>query len=140
MESQLKHNTFIGERSKTQLLQNYNLWAANFEFIKLEISFLKTLIIAFPFKSKIPNLFEKLQLFNKDLDNLEALRTTIYSTIKYNSLEISKKTVSKKLNSNTSYLNTYYEITEEVLEYLETYKSFKLKLYEFIAGLINNKP
>ena len=139
MESQLKYNAIDRKRSINELLHNCELWTADLKFIKIEISFLKMLLVTFPFKSTIPNLFEKLQLFSKDLENLESIRTTIYKSIESHNQELNKKIETTKLIYNTCYLTTHFELTEEVLDYYETYKNLKMKIYEFITGLIKNK-
>lgn len=137
MESQLNYKIFTREKSVNELLHNCELWISDFEFIKIEISFLKRLLITFPFKSLIPNLFEKLQLFIIDLDHLDSVRVTIYETIKTHNQQLRNKINLKKLCYDNEYLNSYDDMAEEVLAYLEDYKKLKGKIYEYVIGMIN---
>ena len=137
MKSHLKYKVFDRERSVHKLVYNCKLWASDFEFIKIEISFLKQLLTAFPFKSSIPNLFEKIQLFISNLENYETVRGTIYATISTHIQQLSSKTNLKKLNYNNEYLNSYDDMAKEVLDYLQDYKKLKMKIYEFVVGMIH---
>tara|TARA_R110001583_G_scaffold39773_2_gene127448 strand:- start:7367 stop:7789 length:423 start_codon:yes stop_codon:yes gene_type:complete len=139
MESQLKHNANHTKKSLKELLHNCNLWTADLEFIKIEIAFLKTLLATYPFKASIPNLFEKLQLFSKDLENLETLRTIIHKTIHSHIQALNKNITISELDYSSTYQTSYNALTEDVFAYFETYKNLKIKIYEFITGLINNK-
>ena len=71
MKSELKYTAFNRDKSINELLFYTSLWKSEFEFIKTELSFLKLLIKTYPFKSEIPNMFERLQLFILNIDKLE---------------------------------------------------------------------
>jgi hypothetical protein len=137
MESQLKYKVFVRKRSVNELLHNCELWASDFEFIKIEILFLKQLLITFPFKTSIPNLFEKIQLFISDLENSDTIRDTIYTTINSHNQQLNNKIQLKQLSYNNGYLNSYDDMAEEILDYLQDYKKLKMKIYEYVAGMIN---
>lgn len=137
MESQLKYKVFAREKSVNELSHNCELWTSDFEFIKIEISFLKRLLITFPFKSSIPNLFEKLQLFIRDLEHSDSVRVTIHETINSHNQQLRDKIKLKKLCYDNEYLNSYDDMAEEVLTYLEDYKQLKGKIYEYVIGMIN---
>ncbi|SNR32686.1 hypothetical protein [Lutibacter flavus] len=137
MESQLKYKVFTREKSVDELVYNCNLWTSDFEFIKIEISFLKRLLITFPFKSSIPNLFEKLQLFVRDLEQSDTIRTTIHETINTHNQQLRNKIKLKKISYDNEYLNSFDDMAEEVLAYLEDYKKLKKKIYEYVIGMIN---
>jgi len=81
MKSELKYVSFSNNKSINELLYYISLWITEFEFIKIELSFLKYLIKTYPFKSKIPNLFEHLQLFILELESLEEDRNLILKKI-----------------------------------------------------------
>ena len=137
MESHLKYKVFTSEKSVIELLHNCKIWASDFDFIKIEISFLKRLLKTFPFKSSIPNLFEKLQLFANDLEHSDSVRATIQETINTHNQQLNSKIKLTKINYDNEYLYSYDNLAEEVLEFLEDYKNLKVKIYEYVIGLIN---
>ncbi|WP_299526501.1 hypothetical protein [uncultured Lutibacter sp.] len=128
MKSDLKHVTFSHNKSINELLYFTSLWISEFEFIKIELSFLKRLINNYPFKSRIPNLFEHIQLFILDLDNLEEDRKLILENIHFQKKQLSNKLKSSDLN--------FEDLEEEVFNYLEGYKKLKARIYQYISGLI----
>lgn len=128
MKSELKFTTFSHNKSINELLYYISLWIIEFEFIKIELSFLKSLIKTYPFKSKIPNLFEHLQLFILELDDFEENRNLILKNIHHQKKQLNNKLKSSDLN--------YENLEEEVFNYLENYKKLKTRIYQYISGLI----
>ncbi|WP_372794526.1 hypothetical protein [Lutibacter sp.] len=128
MKSGLKYVTFSHNKSVNELLYNISLWVSEFEFIKIELSFLKHLLKTYPFKSKIPNLFEHIQLFILDLESLEEDRNLIQKNIHHQKKQLSNKLKSSNLN--------FEDLEEEVFNYLEGYKKLKARIYQYVSGLI----
>lgn len=136
MKSHKKFKVFPRERSVIELMHNCDLWTSDLDFIKIEISFLKQILISFPFKASIPNLFEKLQLFIQDLENLEILKISINSDINTHYQQLNSENKLKYFSSEDSYLDTNNIIAEKVLEYMNDYKKLKINIYEYVEGLI----
>ena len=128
MKSELKYVTFSHNKSVNELLYYISLWTTEFEFIKIELSFLKHLIKTYPFKSRVPNLFENIQLFILDLDSLEEDRNIILQNIRHQKKQLSNKIKSSNLN--------FEDLEEDVFNYLEGYKKLKTRIYQYISGLI----
>ena len=128
MKSELKYVTFSHNKSINELLYYISLWVSEFEFIKIELSFLKHFIKTYPFKSRIPNLFEHIQLFILDLESLEEDRNLILKKLHHQKKQLSNKLKSSNLN--------FEDLEEEVFNYLEGYKKLKTRIYQYIIGLI----
>ena len=136
MKSELKYTSFSSEKSINELLFNISLWKSEFEFIKIELSFLKHLIKTYPFQVSIPNLFESLQLFILDLDNLEKDRASIVQNLSIQKKQLKNKPKKEDLNYGNFNLIEYDNLTEDIFNYLEAYKKIKVKIYLYINGLI----
>lgn len=136
MKSELKYTSFNSEKSINELLFNISFWNTEFEFIKIELSFLKHLIKTYRFQVSIPNLFERLQLFILDLDNLEEDRVSIIQNLSIQKSQLKSKPKKEDLNYGNFNLNVYDDLNEEIFNYLERYKKIKLKIYQYINGLI----
>ena len=136
MKSELKYATFSSEKSINELLFNISFWDSEFEFIKIELSFLKHLIKTYPFQVSIPNLFEHLQLFILDLDNLEEDRASIVQNLSIQKNQLKSKPKKEDFNYGNFNLKDYDNLTEEIFNYLEQYKKTKSKIYQYINGLI----
>tara|TARA_R110001583_G_scaffold82774_1_gene219303 strand:- start:38530 stop:38943 length:414 start_codon:yes stop_codon:yes gene_type:complete len=136
MKSGLKYTTFSSEKSINELLFNISIWNSEFEFIEIELSFLKHLIKTYPFQVSIPNLFERLQLFILDLDNLEEDQVSIIQNLSIQKNQLKNKSIKEDFNYDTFNLKDYDNLTEEIFNYLVEYKKIKIKIYQYINGLI----
>jgi len=139
MDSILLYKTFNYNKSYEEVAYNSTSWIFDFNFFEIELLFLKSLIEFNSFKSNIPNLFERLQFLQNEIEEYkigcEYLNNKI---VQYNNemVEILK---SDKFSCDEAYLITYYNLAEEVFEFVQKYKNFKSRLYEFLIEIINNK-
>jgi len=97
--------------------------------------FLESLLKSNSFKSNIPNLFERLQLLIKEIDQFREDNTILNEKIKrYNNQIEGLKTGVYSFNDD--YLEQYHNLAEEVFLYTQKYKNFKRGLYEFLSEII----
>ena len=136
MKSKLTYKVFNGDTKNVQMLYTCSVWISEFKFIKTEINFLKLLINSYPFKTMIPNLFEKLQLFILELERFEIDKNSIVNEI--NLVVIQSNIALKKDKKEAEILKetNFNETSNNVYDYLERYRILKSKIYEFISDLI----
>ena len=137
MEASPVYKTFPREKTIDELLYNTTLWTADFNFINSELAFIKRIIKAYPFTSTIPNLYERLQLFILELDNLEKTKDNITNKIiEYNNKLTENQQISLLENGHV-FLVDYEKLAEEVFMYMVHYKNLKIRIFEYINGLID---
>lgn len=136
MEVSPVYKIFPREKTKDELLYNTSLWIAEFDFIRSELDFIKKLIKAYPFTSTIPNLYERLQLFILELDNFEKEKNNITDKIHNYEMKLSEMKENMLLDSGHFNMVEYEKIAEEVFMYMVHYKKLKIKIFEYINGLI----
>jgi len=136
MKPKLTYKVFNGDTKNVQMLYTCSVWISEFKFIKTEINFLKLLINSYPFKTMIPNLFEKLQLFILELERFEIDKNSIVNEI--NLVVIQSNIALKKDKKEAEILKetNFNETSNNVYDYLERYRILKSKIYEFISDLI----
>ncbi|MDD3722707.1 MAG: hypothetical protein PHW92_09525 [Lutibacter sp.] len=137
MEAKPVYKSFSRDRTIEELLYHTSLWIPEFDFIQVELAFIKRLIKAYPFSSTIPNLYERLQLFILELDNFEKEKNNIAEKIKNYHHKISENSEINTLESGHFYVLEYEKLAEEVFMYLIHYKNLKIQIFEYINGLIN---
>jgi hypothetical protein len=137
MEAGQVYKSFSRDKTIEELLYNTSLWTSEFDFIQIELVFIKRLIKAYPFSSTIPNLYERLQLFILELDNFEKEKNNITTKINDYHLKITEKPEINTLESGHFYLVEYEKLAEEVFMYLIHYKNLKIQIFEYINGLID---
>jgi tRNA splicing ligase len=137
MESGQVYKSFSRDKTIEELLYNTSLWTSEFDFIHIELAFIKRLIRAYPFSSTIPNLYERLQLFILELDNFEKEKNNIAEKINNYHLTLNENPEINTLESGHFYPLEYEKLAEEVFMYLIHYKKLKIQIFEYINGLIN---
>jgi len=137
MESNIIYKSFSKDKTIEELLYNISLWTSEYAFINIELAFIKRLIKAYPFSATIPNLYERLQLFILELDNFEQAKNNILVEINNYDKKLLKSEETKALDPDHLYLVEYEKLAEEVFMYMKHYKNLKIRIFEYINGLIN---
>lgn len=137
MESNIVYKSFSKDKTIEELLYDISLWASEYAFINIELAFIKRLIKAYPFSATIPNLYERLQLFILELDNFEQAKNNILVKINGYGKKLMKHGETKALNPDHLYLDEYEKLAEEIFRYMVHYKNLKIRIFEYINGLIN---
>jgi hypothetical protein len=137
MESNIIYKSFSKDKTIEELLYNISLWTSEYAFVNIELAFIKRLIKAYPFSATIPNLYERLQLFILELDNFEQAKNNILVEINNYDKKLLESEETKSLDPDHLYLVEYEKLAEEVFMYMKHYKNLKIRIFEYINGLIN---
>ena len=135
MSPTISYKAMDTNKSYRAVFYDATLWISDFDFFKTELLFLASLLKSNSFKSNIPNLFERLQLLIKEVDQFRADNTILNEKVKrYNNQIESLKTGVYSFNDD--YLEQYHNLAEEVFLFTQKYKNFKRGLYEFLSEII----
>lgn len=136
MDSIISYKAFEIDKSYSDVIHDSSIWISDFNFIENELNFLKVIIKSNSFKSTIPNLFERLQLLLKDIDRLNDNGKTIINKIEIFMLKVTETLKSDVFSFGEEYLETYKSLAIEIFEFNQNYKNFKRHLYEFLIEII----
>lgn len=118
------------------LISNSKFWIVEFLHVEKEIEFLKKILKSFPFKENTPNLFEKIELFNKDFNSISSEKKILTEKLSKHQSLLQQIKIPQNTDKN-NLLITEYNITEKkVKEFFNKYKKVKEELYEYILGII----
>lgn len=137
MESNIAYKSFSKDKTIEELLYGISQWTSEYAFINIELAFIKRLIKAYPFSATIPNLYERLQLFILELENFEQAKNNILVKINDYVKKLSETEESKKLELDPLFLVDYEKLAEEVFMYMKRYKNLKIRIFEYLNGLID---
>jgi hypothetical protein len=132
-----KYKIFLHEKSIDELQFNTSLWVTELGYIDTEVSFIKHLIKSNLIKSKIPNLFENLQLFIKELDSIKDEKNNLMNDVHQYTNQLNGMVECDKLSCDNFYIITYEKLAKEVFNYLQTYKKLKTQIYEYLNGVLS---
>lgn len=136
MNPTISYKTFDTNKSYGAVIYDATIWIADLDFFKIEMLFLKTIIKSNLFKSQIPNLFERLQLLIKEVDQFIEDNDVLNKQIQLYNKSVERLLKSDVFSLEDDYIDKYHNLAEEVFLFTQKYKNFKMSLYEFITELI----
>ena len=136
MKTETSYKTFGYGKSINEILYNTNLWADDFIFIKKELIFLKKIIQSYPYSANIPNLFEKIQLFVKDLSNLENEKGKLNHEVSTYKSDLLNEEEHHHLDHDNYYLMQYQNLAKSIFNYKKNYKILKGNIFEYLESVI----
>jgi len=136
MDPIVSYKAFEINKSYSDVISDSSIWISDFNFLKNELLFFKTILKSNLFKSTIPNLFEKRKLLLKDIDELNENSDAIIERIKKYRGKVTE-TLSRDIFSfNEGYFEIYHSLLKEIMEFNKNFNSIKNELYEFLIEII----
>lgn len=136
MNSEILYKSFGNSKSINEILYVINCWNLDLKFTKSEINFILKLIETYPFNSNIPNLFERIQLFSKDLLEIENERKKLLSKIENYRKDLIGQEEQHHFETHDYYLIEFHHTAEMVFDYQKKLKKLKGTVFEYVTGLI----
>lgn len=136
MDPIVSYKAFEINKNYSDVIYDSSIWISDFNFIKNELVFLKTIIKSNAFTSTIPNLFERLQLLLKDIDRINENSDEIKEKIENYKYKVTEILNSDVFSLGDELLETYQSLEKEIFEYNQKYKNFKRCLYEFLIEIL----
>ncbi len=127
-----KYKIFLHEKSIDELQFNSSLWITELGFIDTEVSFIKHLIKSNLITSKVPNLFENLQLFIKELDSIKDEKNNLMNDVHQYANQL-----SDMVECDNFYVIAYEKLAKELFNYLQVYKKLKTQIFEYLNSVLN---
>jgi len=137
MEAVLTYKKFNHDKTTDELYYDTTKWIANLEFMNTELSFAKHLIKSFPFKNKMLNLFERVQLFIKNADNLQKEKDEILDSINKHKTELNGMIECNDLYCDSFYVEKHEKIAVAIFNFEQKYRAFKSEINNYIEGAMD---
>jgi predicted AAA+ superfamily ATPase len=135
MKTELVFRKFNRDSSQDELLYDILNWTNEFDFIDVELSFTEHLIKTYPFKNKILNLFERIQLFVKEIDALKEEKNVLLNLIQKHEKQLNGMIECNDLSCDDFYVVAHEKIALEIFNYTQKYRAFKVEINEYIRGI-----
>ncbi len=135
MKTKIEFKKFGTDKSVDELHYNSEIWLQNLAFFNIELDFLNELIKSYPFGNNIPNLFERIQLFLKEINTLKNEKYPLLNdAIHKHKKQLERKFECTDLSCDDFYIVEHEKIVQQVFNYVQDYRSFKRGLYEYMSG------
>ncbi|MEX1382466.1 hypothetical protein [Lutibacter sp.] len=136
MDPIVSYKAFEINKSYSNVIYDSSIWISGLKYMNKELLFFKTLLNSNSFKSTTPYLFERHQVFLKDIDRLCENSNTIKEKIEAYKFKVNETLNSDVFSFSEGYFETYEILVKEIFEFNQKYKSFKTQLYEFLIEII----
>ena len=137
MKTELVFRKFTRDRSLDELFYDIVLWKHELDFIDDELSFTKKLTKTYPFKKNILNLFERIQLFTKEIDTLKSEIIDLLNSIQKHENQLNGMLECNDLSCDNFYVVAHEKIAIEIFNCIQKYRAFKIEINEYISGIID---
>ncbi|MCF6294263.1 MAG: hypothetical protein L3J25_01075 [Flavobacteriaceae bacterium] len=136
METTIKYKNFNRDKSIEELQYNSHQWKDKLEFLKVEFAFLKFLLSSNIFEEGVINLFEKIELFKKDIDSANEKRSKLLDKTNSHIGQITKKIECVDIECDWYFIETHKNLEYKVEVFLEKSNNLKLQLFQYIQGVL----
>ena len=136
MKTEEVYKPFGNGKSINEILYQINCWDSELSFIKSELSFMSKWIINYPMNSNIPNFFEHIQLFVKDISNFENDRKKLLEKIGNYKIDLIGQDEKHHFETHNYYLTTLQKTAESIFNYHKNYRDLKGRIFEYFMDLI----
>ena len=137
MKTELVFRKFTRDRSLDELFYDIVLWKHELDFIDDELSFTKKLTKTYPFKKNILNLFERIQLFTKEIDTLKSEIIDLLNSIQKHENQLNGMLECNDLSCDNFYVVAHEKIAIEIFNCIQKYRAFQIEINEYISGIID---
>lgn len=137
MKTELVFRKFNRDRSLDELFYDTLHWKHELDFIDSELTFTKHLTKTYPFKKNILNLFERIQLFTKEIEAQKEERNILLNLIHKHENQLNGMLECNDLSCDNFYVVAHEKIAEKIFNCIQKYRAFKIEINEYIRGIID---
>ena len=137
MKTALVFRKFNRDRSLDELFYDTVHWKHELDFIDGELNFTKKLTKTYPFKNSILNLFERIQLFTKEIEIQKEEKNILLNLIQKHENQLNGMLECNDLSCDNFYVVEHEKIAVEIFNYIQKYRAFKIEINEYISGIID---
>ena len=83
------------------------------------------------------NLFERVQLFNIEIDTLNEEKSNILNEIKKHETELKGMLECDELSCDNFYMMEHQKLAAIIFNYIQKDQDFKTEIYQYITGIID---
>lgn len=130
-------NKFAGnEKSIEDLTHDTMVWKERLFQASEEMQFLSNFLVADIFEGSQPNIYEKLQLFSRRLEELEKEIFDLNLLLHNHSYDIEGMLECDDVSCDTFYYSQHQQLGNRILAYLKDFELLKLEIFRFTGKIL----
>jgi hypothetical protein len=124
------------EKDVEDLLADTTQWDKVFYEHTEEIIFYKTLVTSDIFENKTPNLYEKLQEYYSQLNELQEEKIELQEALHNHKNDLAGMMECEDISCESFYHSQHYNLTKRIEKHISVFRSLKLNLIRFSTPLL----
>lgn len=126
----------LSKKTREKYLFEISQWEDSLMFISEEMKFLKKLLSAEIFEPNIPNLFEKLQQFSKNLQDLKDEEMLLEKEIEKHKTDFAKELEGNEEHTYALIKSTQLQLRKNFKTFSKNYAGLKLILFNYTGNIL----
>lgn len=111
-------------------------WKLTLGYIETEIRFIDQLLNAQIYKENTPNLFERLQKFNHEIDTIVRETKNLKKEIADYEDKLHRFLERQDIFSDTNFLQNHRELKDRYEEFYSGLNDYKTRVFNYIGGML----
>ncbi len=136
MEKHDNYKEFYRDKTINELRFNLTFYKSRLELLNEEFKFFKHLLNSNIYNPMTPNLFERFQLFKKQIGEKMKYNSNLLDEIESQYNEVDLKLECDELSCDDYYVRRNYELQLDVVDFLEQTAKLKSEMMENLKGVI----
>lgn len=140
MRTKRKRYSYIEWLSAEELHEATKNWMSELKFVRDEQLFLNDLVKSYTLQLVDKSVFKESQKIIREIAKVEKEAITLMKKVQSheNLLEIMVNDVDE-LKMEKAYLETHWELTDKIEQYMISYRNLKAQLFKLISGLMKKE-
>lgn len=113
-------------------------WKSSIQFIETEIQFIKQLLNSYVFEPNTPNLFERLQEFKSQIEDVETKIQTIHLEIRKHESELGGMLECDTVSCDTAYYKEHNRLKNQFNDFYKKFRELKSKIFTYAGGVLKS--
>lgn len=126
-----KQSGSANEKNIEELIAEIKGWDQKLQTISDHFTFIGQLISADIYQNNIPNLFEKLFNFSKNLTALKTEKIDLHQTISNHKIDINGMLECEDISCETFYYSQHQKIGNRLKKFINDFEEFESELFAF---------
>ncbi|MFD2518903.1 hypothetical protein [Salinimicrobium flavum] len=124
------------EKEIDELLKQNDSWKDLLSYAAEEAHFIDQYLSADIFQKNSLNMYEKLQLYSSELENLRSDYQDLSLEVHNHHYDIEGMLECEDISCEIFYHDEHFKLERRVLDFIDRFKTFKLKVFSNTSGLL----
>lgn len=124
------------DKTREKNFSDISKWEGSFMFVTEEMQFLKKILSTDIFESNIPNLYERLQQFLKNLQDFEKEKKELEIEVEKHKSDLSDQLELNEEQKISAIKESHAQLKKKIKAFRNKYSGLKLEIFNFTGNIL----